>query len=93
LLLNPSIKISQKHVIRMALEVARGMQYLHQKHFIHRDLKSHNLLVDEEWTVKVADFGIARILDEESVAYSLFHPHLTNFRLTSCGTSGWIAPV
>ncbi len=38
----------------MALDITEGMAYLHSKRIIHRDLKSHNLLVDENWTVKVA---------------------------------------
>ncbi len=35
-----------------------GVNYLHQLGIVHRDLKSSNLLVDENWTVKVADFGL-----------------------------------
>ena len=53
----------------MALDVAEGMAYLHGKLIMHRDLKSHNLLVDEAWTVKVADFGYAKHLQsDDSVA-------------------------
>jgi serine/threonine protein kinase len=38
---------------RICLDVAKGMNYLHKEGVIHRDLKSHNLLVAEHWTVKV----------------------------------------
>lgn len=47
----------------MALDVARGMNYLHCRKppIIHRDLKSSNLLVDKNWTVKVGDFGLSQL--------------------------------
>ncbi|PIA49567.1 hypothetical protein AQUCO_01300394v1 [Aquilegia coerulea] len=48
--------------LRMSLDVARGMNYLHHRNppIIHRDLKSSNLLVDRNWTVKVGDFGLSK---------------------------------
>ncbi|KAF5447741.1 hypothetical protein F2P56_033268 [Juglans regia] len=47
----------------MALDAARGMNYLHNCSpiIVHRDLKSPNLLVDKNWVVKVCDFGLSRI--------------------------------
>ncbi|KAH1115564.1 hypothetical protein J1N35_008942 [Gossypium stocksii] len=51
-----------KRRVRMALDVARGMNYLHHRNppIVHRDLKSSNLLVDRNWNVKVGDFGLSR---------------------------------
>ncbi|KAL6076589.1 Constitutive triple response 4 [Balamuthia mandrillaris] len=49
--------------IKMARQAAQGMNYLHQSKpkIVHRDLKSLNLLVDENLTVKVADFGLSKL--------------------------------
>jgi len=43
------------------------MAYLENKNFIHRDLRAANILVGEHNTVKVADFGLARILQDSDV--------------------------
>ncbi|KAK6927763.1 Serine-threonine/tyrosine-protein kinase, catalytic domain [Dillenia turbinata] len=51
------LKLAVKH----ALDVARGMAYVHGLGFIHRDLKSDNLLIAADRSIKIADFGVARI--------------------------------
>ncbi|KAJ4747875.1 Protein kinase superfamily protein [Rhynchospora pubera] len=50
-----------KLAVRQALDVARGMSYIHALGLIHRDLKSDNLLIAGDKSIKIADFGVARI--------------------------------
>eukprot|EP01094_Clydonella_sp_ATCC50884_P020471 TRINITY_DN4259_c0_g1_i2.p1 TRINITY_DN4259_c0_g1~~TRINITY_DN4259_c0_g1_i2.p1 ORF type:complete len:237 (-),score=40.70 TRINITY_DN4259_c0_g1_i2:40-750(-) len=52
--------------LRMALDAAKGVGYLHSLTpvVIHRDLKSPNLLVMEDWTVKVSDFGTSKWIEK-----------------------------
>ncbi|CAH8367123.1 unnamed protein product [Eruca vesicaria subsp. sativa] len=50
-----------KLAVKQALDVARGMAYVHGRNFIHRDLKSDNLLISADKSIKIADFGVARI--------------------------------
>jgi serine/threonine protein kinase len=46
----------------IALHVALGMEHLHKKQLLHRDLKSANVLLDENLNAKVGDFGLSRIV-------------------------------
>ncbi|THU48997.1 hypothetical protein C4D60_Mb06t04920 [Musa balbisiana] len=50
-----------KLAVKQALDIARGMEYVHGLGFIHRDLKSDNLLISADKSIKIADFGVARI--------------------------------
>ncbi|KAF3778579.1 Serine/threonine-protein kinase [Nymphaea thermarum] len=51
--------LSHQEIIAIALDIARGMEYLHSQGVIHRDLKPENMLFDEDHHLKIADFGIA----------------------------------
>ncbi|KHG02270.1 Serine/threonine-protein kinase CTR1 [Gossypium arboreum] len=79
----PHSRIDEKQRIKMALDVARGMNCLHASipTIVHRDLKSPNLLVDKNWTVKVCDFGLSR----------LKHNTFLSSKSTA-GTPEWMAP-
>ncbi|XP_028796099.1 probable serine/threonine-protein kinase SIS8 [Neltuma alba] len=83
LLHRPNFRLEEKRRLRMAFDVAKGMNYLHTSHppIVHRDLKSPNLLVDKHWVVKVCDFGLSRLKH---------HTFLSS--KSTAGTPEWMAP-
>ncbi|KAJ0402919.1 hypothetical protein P43SY_005904 [Pythium insidiosum] len=58
-------QLSWSTKLRLALGIAHGIQYLHNSNppMIHRDLKSPNVLVDDSWHAKIADFGTLRFAE------------------------------
>ncbi|KAK4727734.1 hypothetical protein R3W88_032651 [Solanum pinnatisectum] len=50
-----------KLAVKQVMDVARGMEHVHGLNLIHRDLKSDNLLIAADKSIKIADFGVARI--------------------------------
>lgn len=79
----PNNQLDERKRLRMALDVARGMNYLHNCSpvLVHRDLKSPNLLVDKNWVVKVCDFGLSRMKNNTFLSSR-----------STAGTAEWMAP-
>uniref|UniRef100_H3A142 Tyrosine-protein kinase n=2 Tax=Latimeria chalumnae TaxID=7897 RepID=H3A142_LATCH len=55
-------------LIDMSAQIAEGMAYIESKNYIHRDLRAANILVSDTLCCKVADFGLARIIENEYMA-------------------------
>ncbi|CAB4043063.1 serine threonine- kinase endoribonuclease ire-1-like isoform X1, partial [Paramuricea clavata] len=65
---------------RMIKEILRGLEFLHDQGILHRDLKPLNVLVDIEGHMRLADFGISRVLNEDE----------TTVQTDGKGTEGWM---
>lgn len=78
--------VSLKEFVSIALDIARGMEYLHSQGVIHRDLKSENLLFTADMCLKVVDFGIAceeincDYLNEDRGTYRWMAPEVINYK-------------
>lgn len=74
-------KLSEDETRKLFLQLFQGIKYLHDRNIVHRDIKPENILVvDQNLHVKLADFGLAKIIGEES------------FTTTLCGTPSYVAP-
>jgi tRNA A-37 threonylcarbamoyl transferase component Bud32 len=54
-----------ERALELAIEIARGLSFAHQKGFVHRDVKPQNVLLNRKGEAKVTDFGIARLLESQ----------------------------
>ncbi|CAL9005261.1 unnamed protein product [Prunus brigantina] len=70
----------------IAIGIAKGIEYLHQgcdHRILHFDIKPHNILLDQNFTLKVSDFGLAKLCSRDQSAISM---------TTVRGMMGYIAP-
>jgi len=71
----------ESKVVQVCLGLIKGLAYLHELCIAHRDIKSDNLLVDQDFCLKIIDFDIAiRVKDEDEEVDD------------QCGTKHWMAP-
>ncbi|GLC35775.1 hypothetical protein PLESTB_000492900 [Pleodorina starrii] len=80
----PAPVMSLRRVLKVALDVASGLQYLHTRSpaIVHRDLKPANVLINANGTAKICDFGLARVKTSAAI----------NTKAPEVGTIGYMAP-
>ena len=74
-------QLHENEIAHVLFETLNGLSHLHQQNIIHRDLKSANLLLTKNGKVKVADFGVSKILETGRIKTRTF-----------VGTPHWMAP-
>ncbi|KAI4368763.1 hypothetical protein MLD38_017280 [Melastoma candidum] len=75
--------------VGIALGAARGLEYLHEAaapRVLHRDVKSTNILLDDNWRAKITDLGMAKCVKADG------HPSCSNSPARMQGTFGYFAP-
>lgn len=91
LLKNNLKKLPFKSVIQLALDVARGLSYLHSLKIVQRDVKTENLIIDKEGRIKIIDFGISRIESTGTLCFD-FGVSCPIEMTAQTGTIGYMAP-
>ncbi|KAI4802026.1 hypothetical protein KUCAC02_019887 [Chaenocephalus aceratus] len=61
-------QLKMNKLIDMSAQIAEGMEYIEGKNYIHRDVRAANILVSDDIHCKIADFGLARIIESEYTA-------------------------
>jgi serine/threonine protein kinase len=82
--LNEQKKLPPERAVRIALQIASALEYIHGHGVIHRDLKPENIMVDAKDHIKLIDFGIAASVGSRRLTFTKFSQTL--------GTADYISP-
>lgn len=73
--------LNESAILNIFIQICEGLSYLHQKRILHRDIKTANIFFDENFKVRIGDFGIAKLLGEK-----------TKFAESVIGTPYYLSP-
>ncbi|KAI0037132.1 kinase-like domain-containing protein, partial [Vararia minispora EC-137] len=93
LLENPRVSLSPSHIKLYMKQLLEGTEYMHKNHILHRDMKAANLLISNDGSLKIADFGLARSYDPNTV--KIPESDTTrgrDKRYTNCVVTRWYRP-
>ncbi len=75
------MELDLKSILRIATGIAQGLKYIHSQKVFHRDMKSMNVLLDNDFRAKIADFGMSKTKSQT-----------TEMTQSTVGTYAWMAP-
>ena len=64
-------KLSPAEALAIIPQICEALQYAHEEGIVHRDIKPENILLDKKGRVRIADFGLAKLLDRPATPYTL----------------------
>uniref|UniRef100_A0A8B9P838 Tyrosine-protein kinase n=1 Tax=Apteryx owenii TaxID=8824 RepID=A0A8B9P838_APTOW len=67
-------RLDHKKLLLYASQICKGMEYLGTKRYVHRDLATRNILVENENRVKIGDFGLTKVLPQDKEYYKVKEP-------------------
>ena len=73
--------LPEKKILKVFLQVCLGLRYLHKRRILHRDVKAMNIFLKKDMEVRIGDFGVAKVLIDDSV-----------FTSTLTGTPFYLSP-
>jgi len=78
--LNSVVTLSEKRARRIMKQVCEAVRHCHRRGVVHRDIKPENILLDQNYNIKLTDFGFAKVLQPRERLHEV------------CGTPGYLAP-
>ncbi|ORY81598.1 kinase-like domain-containing protein [Protomyces lactucae-debilis] len=88
LLENPKVQFTPAQIKCYMQQLLEGTGYLHSMHILHRDMKAANLLINNQGILQIADFGLARLYEDEPAPDS----DMPKRQYTNCVVTRWYRP-